>query len=330
MKKTVPEIIIALLLLELLSASGYFVHHVVTYPILAYENLITHEGDLIINGTQTFVVENCTFVQTGNVYVRDNGTLVIKNCEFVLNQSDDYQFAIWVQDNGRLLSQNTNISSNFHFDQNFAGNSIVNFTRTFWKHFTWTYFSGQSFYVFDSVGLGHFWIGTKAYFENSEGTGFILTSETADILIKNCSMQFASIAIRDSILNIAGLRGGQIEFFNTFNNISVTTGLLSNVTIMKSNIQLSFEPYNSSIDFVNCDIEGFEARDGSNITVSNSTVSDMHAEEGVNLFVYNVTVPAHLAAWFDSRVISHYLQLIYFVADDRRKINGCGLRIHSI
>jgi hypothetical protein len=98
MKKTVPEIIIALLLLEVLLASGYFVRRVASYPLLAYENLITHEGDLIINGTQTFVVENCTFVQTGNVYVRDNGTLVIKNCEFVLNQSDYYQFAIWVQD----------------------------------------------------------------------------------------------------------------------------------------------------------------------------------------------------------------------------------------
>lgn len=330
MKKTVYGIILPLLLLGLLLISTYFIHHVATFPALAYENLITHDGDLVINETQTFLLENCTFIQTGNVYVKDNGTLILRNCEFVLNQSDYYQFAIWVQDNGRLLSQNTNISSNFHFDQNFAGNSIVNFTRTFWKHFTWTYFSGQSLYVFDSRGLGHFWITTTGCFQDSEGTGFILTSETANILIKNSSMQFASITVRNSILNIAGLRGGQIEFFNTFNNISVTTGLLSNVTIMKSNIQLHFEPYNSNINFVNCDIEGFEARDGSNVTVSDSTVSDMHAEEDVELLIYNVSVPAHLAAWYNSRVIIHNSYISWLMIEEKATVSVYESTIYEL
>jgi parallel beta-helix repeat protein len=89
---------------------------------------------------------------------------------------------------------------------------------------------------------------------------------------------------------------------------------------MNSNIQLHFEPYNSRIDFVNCDIDGFEARDGSNITVSNSTVSDMHAEEGVNLFVYNVIVPAHLAAWYDSRVIIYNSYISWLMIEDRSTV----------
>jgi len=44
-----------------------------------YENVTTHEGDLIINGTQNFVIENCTYMQTGNIYVSDYAKLIIRN-----------------------------------------------------------------------------------------------------------------------------------------------------------------------------------------------------------------------------------------------------------
>jgi rhodanese-related sulfurtransferase len=54
---------------------------------------IFHEGDLIIRGTDTYFIQNCTYIQTGNIYVADNATLTMKNSELVLNQTEIYQYA---------------------------------------------------------------------------------------------------------------------------------------------------------------------------------------------------------------------------------------------
>jgi hypothetical protein len=47
-----------------------------------------HEGDLIVDGGQTLVIEGAKFFQKGNVYVRDSASLVIKNSEFMLGRGD--------------------------------------------------------------------------------------------------------------------------------------------------------------------------------------------------------------------------------------------------
>jgi hypothetical protein len=56
----------------------------------SYENVTTHQGDLIIDGTQTFVIENCTYIETGNIYVRDWAKLIVRNAE--LQVSVDVEF----------------------------------------------------------------------------------------------------------------------------------------------------------------------------------------------------------------------------------------------
>jgi len=40
---------------------------------------IAHNGDLVINGTNTFNIENCIFLQRGNIFVRDSAKLLLKN-----------------------------------------------------------------------------------------------------------------------------------------------------------------------------------------------------------------------------------------------------------
>jgi len=43
-----------------------------------------NEGDLVISGQETQLIEDEKFFQKGNVYVRDQATLIIRNTDFVM------------------------------------------------------------------------------------------------------------------------------------------------------------------------------------------------------------------------------------------------------
>lgn len=67
-----------------------------THSLSTYENVTAHKGDLIVDGTQVVVIENCTYIQTGSVYVGANAKLLFRNAELQVNQSylDQYQMNI--------------------------------------------------------------------------------------------------------------------------------------------------------------------------------------------------------------------------------------------
>jgi hypothetical protein len=83
----------------------------VSTPISAYENVTTHEGDLVINGTQTFLIENCVYVQTGNTYVSDYGKLVIDNSLFIVNQAHMGQYEARIDGHASLEIVDSEITS---------------------------------------------------------------------------------------------------------------------------------------------------------------------------------------------------------------------------
>jgi len=76
---------------------------------------IFHNGDLIIDGAQTFVIENCSFIQTGNIYVEDYAKLVVQNATLWLNQTDAFQFNIRVTISGILEAKNACLTSQTNF-----------------------------------------------------------------------------------------------------------------------------------------------------------------------------------------------------------------------
>ncbi len=49
---------------------------------------IDHYGDLIIDGTETMVIENKKYLQQGNVYIDPGAKLIIKNSQFMLGRGD--------------------------------------------------------------------------------------------------------------------------------------------------------------------------------------------------------------------------------------------------
>ncbi len=72
---------------------------------------IVHNGDLAIRATQTFTIENCTYIQSGNVYVEDNAEFLIKNSAFEILQDHVVQYSIQVTNYATLLIENSNVSA---------------------------------------------------------------------------------------------------------------------------------------------------------------------------------------------------------------------------
>ena len=48
----------------------------------------THEGDLILNGSEELIIENEQYLQLGNVYLNDNSKLIIRDATFMLGRGD--------------------------------------------------------------------------------------------------------------------------------------------------------------------------------------------------------------------------------------------------
>ncbi|MEI6154280.1 MAG: hypothetical protein WCQ90_09370, partial [Deltaproteobacteria bacterium] len=55
-----------------------------------------HCEDLVLTGNQQMVIENTTYTQTGNIFIRDNAKLTIKNATLILNVRYHEEFMIYV------------------------------------------------------------------------------------------------------------------------------------------------------------------------------------------------------------------------------------------
>jgi len=92
---------------------------------------IIHEGDLIIDGTQTYVIENCTCVQKGNVRVSDIARIIIRNAIFKIEPQDYWhQFEFWVGNQARLEILNSTMNVPQGAWLNCGGNSRVNINQS--------------------------------------------------------------------------------------------------------------------------------------------------------------------------------------------------------
>ena len=88
------------------------------FSAASYENVTTHEGGLIIDGTQTFVIENCTYIESGNIYLSDQGKMVVENANLILNQTYLYQYGIFINQSSQLEMKNVEAISPYVFPIN--------------------------------------------------------------------------------------------------------------------------------------------------------------------------------------------------------------------
>lgn len=66
-------------------------------------------GDIVVSGDQVVIIEETTYIHTGNIMIKDNGTLVIRNSRLQVQYAGKEN--VTVIDHGRLILQNGIIES---------------------------------------------------------------------------------------------------------------------------------------------------------------------------------------------------------------------------
>jgi len=88
-----------------------------------------HQGDLIINGDDVFVIEDERFDINGSIIIEDNGTLILRNAQLNFTQTTNNQFNLTLRNpvngNPRMVADNSTIDSNADLDFSLKGNSTA-------------------------------------------------------------------------------------------------------------------------------------------------------------------------------------------------------------
>jgi hypothetical protein len=75
----------------------------------------THEGDIIISGSDVFTIENEDYVQRGNILVKDNAKLVVRNAFLRFDATYSYQYNLTITDSAGLIVDAGGMTSPYAF-----------------------------------------------------------------------------------------------------------------------------------------------------------------------------------------------------------------------
>jgi len=246
LRKTISGITLTLVLIGLFSNLSELSivctvsehHQFAAYPTFAYDNVTTHEGDLIINGTQVFVIENCTFIQTGSIYVRDSAKLVVRNATFQMNQTYIPQYQFVVDDYGTLELEDTCLRSDQLAESfllqyskaslrnvSLVGNAYLNFgdfSKATIHKLTWTSFIHLS---------GH----CNVSFEDSRIFGMKIFEETCNVKLSDSYIEYCLWLgfSRGSVVGVDNLKPGFFEYLD-LKEKALVYGMSLNVTLNKT------------------------------------------------------------------------------------------------
>jgi len=241
-----------------------------------------HQGDLIINGDDVFVIEDERFDINGSLIVEDNGTLILRNAVINFTQVENYQFQMILQNpasgNPSLLSENTTITS----------------TQNHW--FLVSLFDNSTATISNTTITGYLNIQDSAIaFVSGSGIRFLTVSKSAFLSVFNCTVSYTlstsyspTVLISNSTIaklnldldtvncSVGNFGPGLFPFWNFALNCSATVspaGYAPNITIIHSTIsswQLS--------------IEG-----KSNATLTNSTLGTLFSYDNTTIWMVNST-----------------------------------------
>jgi len=80
---------------------------------MTYSNEIHYVGNLVIEGSETFVIKDTKFIIEGNIIVKDNASLVIKRSYILINNTFEQQYWVIVQDFATLWIEDSELTVSF-------------------------------------------------------------------------------------------------------------------------------------------------------------------------------------------------------------------------
>ena len=261
-----------------------------------------HFGDLVIYDDQTFAIEDVTFTQIGNVYIRDNALLIIRNAELRLNQTSYRQYVIQVEDSGRIETENATITSHYDFSIYLYQNAVANLSSTSIKHAFYSYpigylnlyyssFTSISNSTFRSLhssgGSTNFiygstieWLGayggSTVFIYDSTIRWDIYLSDSSFVSVSNSTIGYSGLSFRKSQnANLYDLYPGFHNYWNIYANASVE-GIGYNLTLWNTEITWGWS---------------LSCYDSSNVSVYDSMVHYLYAGwNNPTVSIYNSTI----------------------------------------
>lgn len=104
-------------------------------PTEDVKEIIHHKGDLIVEGGETYVIENVTFFISGNIIVKDEAQLIVKNSCILVNTSYKNEYWVYVYDNALFKAENSLLKEPFlqELMLEVEGRLILENTTSYWR-----------------------------------------------------------------------------------------------------------------------------------------------------------------------------------------------------
>lgn len=205
------------------------------------QNTVVSNGDIVVNGSETYVIKDCRLIQNGDIYVMDNATLILRNADLQLNQTTDWEYSIRANMSGTIETHNASISNylaSYSFGIYFSENASGTFVGTYVQKYVFSDFPSVtdirgsiSFHncTVERAGLG--WIHTAMINQSSIGSlefnrgGFL--GLTPLISIQSSTIDRLSIGDFGGILNVDAATVGDFAFGGSlfmYGNVTFRTG----------------------------------------------------------------------------------------------------------
>ena len=245
----------------------------------------SNEGDLVVDGNGTYIVENCEYHLIGSIIVQDNATLTIRNAIF--NQTcEDNRESIVVKDRGRLTVTNVTLamsqnSSSIIMVQNEATFDMINSNVTNSKSEVYVWIRGNSI----------------AYIENSEMRSFIepklITQDYSKATIKDSTLgrvviwKDSEVFIEGSVINGA-LRTWGSSRVHVSGSIIGSVTAYGNLTLYIQNSIIEgdvTDGLNCDVWLVNTSAQNVSVSGDSRVWLIDTSVTAFHEHGNATVFV---------------------------------------------
>jgi len=246
---------------ELLIANGFkavynMLGGIRAWMIVGYWIEIVHKGDLVIGETQTFVIENCTYLQTGSVTVESSATLVIRNAKLLINMTQEWERSVRIQNNAILTVERSEIVGSQYFPVYASGTSTVNvfnsripFCSVPCEDESKVHVVNSSIYYVPCYDQSEISVTNSTLHD-------MLVSDSSEVYVGSSEVEQIVPEWSNTSMSVTNLNEGYLEYWNNHINLTVFDNQNFNLTFRDSKI------YKWSLRFA----------DGNHVLIANSTL----------------------------------------------------------
>lgn len=274
---------------------------------------IIHRGDLIIDGTQTYMIEKCTYIQTGATLVTDYATLIITDAEFIVNQTHSWEYPIKIEKNANLTMHNANIRDLFNwcsqlecFESSSAqiNNSEV---QGLWIH------DLSKVLVINSIAQYVKCWGGNAHITNSTVSEDVSCFGLSLVSVLNSTVLYYVECFHSSIISVKNSTIGILLSFTDISSASLSLHP-GHTRYWNNHANETMHGIDYNITVMNSEIRGWylECLDSCMVSVTNSTMERVRCRDNALVHLNNCALDASYEPYLSGLCQVYFNEVLLF------------------